>query len=186
MQPGQSGFESKRRDAAAVPPWQGFSDEEASEMGYRIDGLAGERFAHLSGIDEAALAERGAVRVRADSERGYPCRVSLDFAAPGESVLLLNHVSHDVPTPYRTAYAIYVREQAGETAAFVDRLPPVLEERLLSLRAFDAGGMLRTALLAEAGEVEARIAGLLEDPEVASLHAHTPAYGCFLARIERN
>ena len=150
-------------------------------MGYRIEGLDGERFAHLFGLDEAALAERGAVRVTSDSERGFPCRVSLDFAAPGESVLLLNHISHDVPTPYRTAYAIYVREQGGEAPVFVDRLPPVLDGRLLSLRAFDRAGMLRTALLAQADEVEARIAELFEDPEVASIHAHTPAYGCFLA-----
>lgn len=155
-------------------------------MTFRIEGLAAERFAHLFGLDEAALAERGAVRVRADSECRFPCRVSLDYAAPGESVLLLNHVSNDVPTPYRTAYAIYVREQSAEAPAFVDRLPPVLEERLLSLRAFDGAGMLRTALLAQADEVEARIAEIFEDPEAASIHAHTPAYGCFLARIERN
>jgi hypothetical protein len=155
-------------------------------MTYRIEGLAPELFAHLIGLGEAALAQLGAVRVQADCERGFPCRVSLEHAAPGESVLLLNHVSNDVPTPYRTAYAIYVREQAGEAAAFVDALPPVLEERLLSLRAFDGKGMLRTALLARPGEAEARIAGLFDDPEVASIHAHTAAYGCFLARIERS
>jgi hypothetical protein len=154
-------------------------------MTYRIEGLAADRFAHLRGLPEEALAAHGARRVTADSERGFPCRVSLDFAAPGESVLLLNHVSMDTPTPYRTAYAIYVREQAGEAAPFEDRLPPVLDGRLLSLRAFDAAGMLREALLAEPGEAEARIAGLFEDEDVASIHAHSPAHGCFLARIGR-
>ena len=155
-------------------------------MSYRIEGLPADRFAHLFGLSDAALAEQGIVRVTADSERGYPCRIGLDFAAPGESVLLLNHVSQEAPTPYRTAYAIYVREQAGEAARWVDRLPPVLEERMLSLRAFDAAGMLRTALLADAGEGEARIAALFADPAVASIHAHSPAYGCFLASIERS
>jgi len=155
-------------------------------MSYRIEGLPAERFAPLRGLGDIALAEQRAARVKADSERGFPCRVSLDFAAPGESVLLLNHVSNDAPTPYRTAYAIYVREQSGEAPVFVDRLPPVLQHRLLSLRAFDAAGMLRTALLSEEGEAEARIADLFEDGEVATIHAHTPAYGCFLARIERN
>ena len=155
-------------------------------MSYRIEGLAAERFAGLAGQSDAALAERGAIRVTADSERGFPCRVSLDFAAPGESVLLLNHVSQDAPTPYRTAYAIFVREQAREAPLFVDRLPPVLQDRMLSLRAFDGAGMLRRALLAEPGEAEARIAELFEDADAASIHAHSPAYGCFLARIERN
>jgi hypothetical protein len=154
-------------------------------MAYRIEGLAAERFAHLRGLPEEALAARGAIRVTADSERGFPCRVGLDFAAPGESVLLLNHVSMDAPTPYRTAYAIYVREQAGEAASFEDRLPPVLVGRMLSLRAFDEAGMLRQALLAQPGDAEARIAELLEDEDVASIHAHSPAYGCFLARIGR-
>jgi len=154
-------------------------------MAYRIEGLAAERFAELRALPEQALAARGALRVTADAERGFPCRVSLDFAAPGESVLLLNHVSMDAPTPYRTAYAIYVRDQAGEAASFENRLPPVLDGRMLSLRAFDAEGMLRGALLAEPGQAEGRIAGLFEDEDVESIHAHSPAYGCFLARIGR-
>jgi DNA-binding transcriptional regulator PaaX len=62
----------------------------------------------------------------------------------------------------------------------------VLEERTLSLRAFDEAGMLREGLLVSPGDVEKRIEALLGDPEVASIHAHTPANGCFLARIERN
>ena len=155
-------------------------------MKYRIEGLQPASFAHLLGLPDELLAERGVVRVTATSDRGFPCRVSLDHAAPGESVLLLNHVSHDVPTPYRTAYAIYVREQSGEAASFVDRLPPALEGRMLSLRGFDRTGMLRNAVLAEPGDAEHRIAQLLGDSDVASIHAHTAAYGCFLARIERN
>jgi hypothetical protein len=154
-------------------------------MSYRIQGLARASFASLFGSSDAALAERGAMRLRADSERGYPCRVSLNHAAPGESVLLLNHVSHDVPTPYRTAFAIFVREGAEEADVYEGRLPPVLEERMLSLRGFDSGGMLRRALLTEPGEAEAAIEALLGDGSVESVHAHTAAYGCFLARIGR-
>jgi hypothetical protein len=155
-------------------------------MSYRIEGLAPAPFAPLTALGDGELAERGVARVTADGSTGFPCRVSLDYPQAGESVLLLNHVSHDVPTPFRTAYAIYVREQAAEAPAFVDRLPPVLERRLLSLRGFDAAGMLRGALLAQPDEVEERIEALLGDGRVASIHAHTPAHGCFLARIERN
>jgi hypothetical protein len=154
-------------------------------MSYRIEGLARERFAPLFALSDAALGERGAVRVTADSERGYPCRVSLDHAAPGERVLLLNHVSHDVPTPYRTAFAIFVREAAQEPAVYERRLPPVLDGRILSLRGYDSAGLLRQALLAQPGEAEAAIEALLGDDGVDSIHAHTAAYGCFLARIGR-
>jgi hypothetical protein len=166
---------------------QGRSDKHPEdEMSYRIEGVSPKSFAALADLGDAELAERGIVRVAADGGSGFPCRVSLDHPDAGEPVLLLNHVSNDVPTPYRTAYAIYVRERAAEAAVFEGRLPPVLQDRMLSLRAFDAAGMLRHGLLAQPSEVEERIEALHGDPAVASIHAHTPAFGCFLARIERN
>ncbi|WP_129791151.1 DUF1203 domain-containing protein [Sphingosinicella sp. CPCC 101087] len=155
-------------------------------MAYRIEGLAPTAFEGFLGLSDADLAERRAMRVTADSPQGFPCRVTLENAAPGERLLLVNHVSHDVPTPFRTAYAIYVREEAAEAARFVDTLPPVFEGRTLGLRGFDAEGMLKGALLAMPGEAEARIAELLERPEIATIHAHNAVHGCFLACIERN
>ena len=154
-------------------------------MAYRIEGLAPEAFESLFGMRDGELAALGAVRVTADSPSGYPCRVSLADAAPGEELVLLNHVSHDVAGPFRTSYGIYVRKGA-ETAAFTDEPPEMLDKRTLGLRGFDAEGMLRGALLALPGEADARIRELFERPEIATIHAHNAAYGCFLARIERN
>jgi hypothetical protein len=154
-------------------------------MAYRIEGLAPEAFESLFGMMDGELAERGAVRVVADSPSGYPCRVSLADAAPGEELVLLNHVSHDVAGPFRTSYGIYVRKGA-ETAAFTDEAPEMLDKRTLGLRGFDEEGMLKGALLAMPGEADARIRELFERPEVATIHAHNAAHGCFLARIERN
>jgi hypothetical protein len=77
-------------------------------MSYRIEGVPPKLFAPLAGRGERALAELGAVRVTADGGPGFPCRVSLDYPRAGESLLLLNHVSHDLRTPFRTAYASYV------------------------------------------------------------------------------
>jgi len=152
---------------------------------YRIEGLTREPFEELFGLDDAALAARGARRVVADAAPGLPCRISLRDAQAGEALILVNHVSHDVPTPYRTAFAIFVGE-AAEPAAYEDELPPVFTERMLSLRGYDREGMLSTALIAAAGETEAGIIKLFERPDVASIHAHTTANGCFLAKIERN
>jgi uncharacterized protein DUF1203 len=154
-------------------------------MTYRIEGLAPEAFESLFSMTDGELAERGALRVTADSPAGYPCRVSLANAAPGEELVLLNHVSHDVAGPFRTAYAIFVRKGAAP-AAFADEAPAYLDSRTLGLRGFDADGMLKDALLAMPGEADARIRELLETPEIATIHAHSAAYGCFLARIERN
>jgi hypothetical protein len=154
-------------------------------MAYRIEGLAPEAFESLFSMTDGELAERNAVRVTADSPTGYPCRVSLEDAAPGDELVLLNHVSNDVPTPFRTAYAIYVRKGA-EPAAFEDEAPAYLDKRTLGLRGFDEAGMLRGALLALPGEADARIRELFGRGEIATIHAHNAAYGCFLARIERN
>lgn len=155
-------------------------------MTYRISGLPLQQFEPFFAMDASELEKRGARRVVATTHPGFPCRVSLEDAAPGESLILLNFTSHDATGPYRTAYAIYVREHAREADPLVDRLPDVFAGRTLSLRAFDAGGMVVAARLAGPGDVEPAIKGLFADPTVASIHAHNAAYGCFAARIERH
>jgi hypothetical protein len=155
-------------------------------MAYRIEGLAPDAFASLFAMMDGELAVRGAMRVTADSPSGYPCRVSLRDAAPGEELVLLNHVSHDVAGPFRTTYAIYVRKDAEAPASYKDEAPPYLDKRTLSLRGFGADGLLKNALLAMPGEADAKIRDLFESPEIDTIHAHAATYGCFLARIERN
>jgi Protein of unknown function (DUF1203) len=155
-------------------------------MTYRITGLSTEPFAHLLNASDEVLAQAGAIRVTATADKGWPCRVSLNDAGAGESLILLNHVSHDVATPYRSSYAIYVRENAVESAEYVGQTPPVFEGRPIALRAFDAAGMLRDAALALPGEADAKIRALFAADEIAYIHAHNAAYGCFSAKVERN
>lgn len=155
-------------------------------MTYRIEGLAPAAFESLFSMTDGELAGRNAVRLIAQSARGYPCRVTLADADEGETLILVHYVSHDVATPYRSAYAIYVRESAREAASYTDEVPPVFEGRPLGLRGFDTNGMLRDAQLALPGEAEAKIRALFERSEIASIHAHNAAHGCFVARIERN
>src|SRR3546814_5961158 len=73
-------------------------------MTYRITGLSPEPFAALFALNDAALTKRNARRVTAAADRGFPCRVSLRDADKGEQLILLHHTSHDVATPYRSAY----------------------------------------------------------------------------------
>ncbi len=153
-------------------------------MAYRIEGLAPAAFESLFGMMDGALAAHKAVRVIADGP-GYPCRVSLRDAEPGEELVLVNHVSNDVDGPFRTAHAIYVRKGA-RTAAYRDEAPRCLDSRTISLRGFDAAGMLKGGLLALPGEADSKIRALFDRPEIDTIHAHTATYGCFLARIERN
>jgi len=154
-------------------------------MTYRIAGLEPEPFAALFALDDAALAARNARRVTASADRGFPCRVSLEDAREGEELILFHHTSHDVATPYRSAYAIYVR-QGATPADYVDRTPPVFEGRPLGLRGFDGEGNLRDARLALPGEADGKIRDLFVNPEIAYIHAHNAAHGCFAARVERH
>lgn len=154
-------------------------------MSYRITGLDRGPFAELFEMDDVALADKSAVRVTAGADKGWPCRISLEDAKAGEELILLNHVSHDVATPYRSAYAIYVRPKAEDTAEYVDETPPVFEGRPIAFRAFDANGMLSNAALALPGQADAKIRELFESDEIAYIHAHNAAHGCFSAKVER-
>lgn len=154
-------------------------------MTYRITGLEPSDFAHLIGRSDEELAAQGAIRVIANADRGFPCRISLEDASEGESLILLHHISHEADTPYRSAYAIYIRENATEPTNFEGRTPPVFEGRPLGLRAFGADGMLKTAALALPGEADEKIRLLMADPAIAYIHAHNAAHGCFAAKVER-
>ena len=153
-------------------------------MTYMIKGLPRAPFAPLFALTDGELAARGARRVVADDE-SFPCRVSLEDAAVGETLILLNHVSHDVDGPYRATHAILVREQAQEIAPLVDDTPPVFARRTLSLRGFAANGDLVASRVSLPGEHDRAIRALLADPQVDHIDAHNAGHGCFSARIER-
>ena len=153
-------------------------------MTYRIAGRDPADFAPLWAMDEAELARRGARRVTSDADRGFPCRVTLEDARAGEELLLVHHVHHDVAGPYRSAFAIFVRENA-ERAVHEGACPPCFAGRTLSLRGFDDGGALAEARLAAPGEADTAIRALLAHPRIAFINAHNAAAGCFAARVER-
>ena len=153
-------------------------------MTYRVSGLDPGPYRPLFGLSDEELATRGIVRMTVDSLT-FPCRVSLTDRALGETVLLLNHVSHDVANPYRASHAIFVTEGAEDPAEYVDEVPPVFKTRMLSLRGFDRDGMMAEAMLTRPGEADAGIRKLFANPEIATIHAHNATRGCFSARIER-
>ena len=154
-------------------------------MSYVVRGLDPAPYEPLFGLSDHELAERGVVRMTVTSPT-FPCRVSLTDRELGESVLLLNHFSHDVANPYRASHAIFVTEGASEAAEYVDEVPPVFRTRVLSLRGFDAEGMMADAILTQPGEADAGIRKLFANPNIETIHAHNATRGCFSAKIERN
>lgn len=154
-------------------------------MAFRITGLDPAPFLHLYGLAESQLAERGVSRVRADASPGFPDRIELRDAEPGESLLLLNFEHQPADTPYRASHAIFVREGAEAAFEGYDSLPRALAIRPLSLRAFDRAHFMVDAALAGPGESEAAVEALLDRPDVAYIHAHYATRGCYAARIDR-
>jgi hypothetical protein len=155
-------------------------------MTYRITGIDPAPYRHLFGLSDDELASEGIVRMTVTQKPSFPCRVSLTDRDIGDTVLLLNHVSHDVANPYRASHAIFVTEGADQTGEYVDEVPPVFEARVLSLRAFDSDGMMADAILSMPGEADAGIRKLFANPAIATIHAHNATRGCFAAKIERN
>ena len=155
-------------------------------MSFRISGLAADSFRHLYGQPEQALTELGVRRCLVDRSPGFPDRIELRDAEPGETVLLLNYTHQPANTPYRSSHAIYVREGAESTYDQVDQVPAMLRSRQLSVRAFDATGMMRNADVVPGSELEMLIERLFSDRKVAYLHAHFAQPGCFAACIERH
>jgi len=154
-------------------------------MGFRITALAAEAFAPLHALDDDTLRARGMRRMVADEKPGFPCRVSLMDAEPGERVILLPFTHHDVDSPYRGAGPIFVREAAVTATPAVDEIPALLRPRLLSLRAYDRDAMMIGCEVVEGRDLEAAIARQFADPAAAYLHVHNARPGCFNCAIER-
>lgn len=152
-------------------------------MTYRITGLDPQPFSPLFALSDEELAERSIVRMAVTGHPGFPCRVSLDDVEIGASVLLLNHVSL-AEGPYAASHAIFVSEGAKQ-GRYVDEVPPALDRRLLSLRAFDAEHMMIDAAVAAPGEADAIIRRLFENAAAEYIHAHNATRGCFAAAVER-
>jgi hypothetical protein len=154
-------------------------------MSFRITGLSPEPFRHLFGLDDDALKAHGAIRCIVDKPNGFPERIELRDAEPGESLLLLNYTHQPADTPYHSRHAIYVREHAERAAGFHDEIPNVMHRRIIAVRAFDRNHMLIDADLATGGAIASLVERLLENPQAAYLHAHYAKYGCYAARIDR-
>jgi hypothetical protein len=154
-------------------------------MSFRIRGLPSEQFAHLFDLSDEELASRGAIRRVADDRTpGYPCRVSLTDSREGDELLLVNYEHHDVQSPYRMRFAIYVRK-GEESYHAINEVPEQLRIRTLAVRAFDNLGMMIGWELVDGKDLEAAIERLLANPQSAYLHIHYAAPGCYAARVER-
>lgn len=150
-------------------------------MRFRYTGLDPTIFEPLFALTDSELTARGIQRMAA--EPASPCRITLQDAPLGEILLLLPFEHQSANTPYRASGPIFVRQ--GQTAYDSEDMPPAFRSRLLSVRAYDAGGTMRDADVVQGAQGEAVFARLLAEPETSCLHVHYAKRGCFGGRVER-
>ncbi len=154
-------------------------------MGFQISALNIDQFSHLFGQDQDKLARQGIQRIVVDNKPGFPCRVSLQDAEVGEKVLLMNYEHQPMPTPFRSSHAIFVREWASQAIPDRNEVPEMFRHRLLSVRAFDASGMMIDADVIDGEGLESLIEHLLANKSTDNLHIHNARLGCYAALVER-
>lgn len=154
-------------------------------MNYIVSGLPLEPFRALFGRDADVLQQHGIERVVADAKPGFPCRVTLQDAEPGESLLLLPFEHHAADGPYRSSGPIFVREAALLTLVMRNGVPEQQRTRLLSVRAYNQDGRMHDADVVEGVELEALIVRFFANPRVSYLHVHNARRGCYACRVDR-
>lgn len=155
-------------------------------MSFQIKALSPATFQHLFPLSSQELAAHGAVRVTANKQPGFPCRVSLADAEVGEELLLVHYEHHSADSPFRASHAVYVRPGAVQANLSPDEIPLQLRFRILSLRGFDQSGMLLRAELAEGTDLESAIESVFAIPAIAYIHLHYAKPGCYAASVHRS
>lgn len=152
---------------------------------YVFSGIDAAPLAHLFGKSDSELHALGARRMVADADSGFPCRVSLREAAPGQSVILAAYEHQSAHSPYRASGPIFVVEGGSAAARFENEVPPVVRTRLMSVRAYDADDLIVDAEVIEGALIEQAITRMFADGRVRYLHLHNARRGCYSCRVDR-
>ena len=155
------------------------------ENNFQITAIKSTQIADFFNMEPQALAKLGAVKMKVDSNPGFPCRVSLKDAAVGEEVILLPFQHHQTTSPYQATGPIFVRKKAATATLKVNEIPSFLNHRFLSLRGYDKHGMMIDAQTTEGRSLETAIARLLSNPAIEYLQIHNASYGCYMCQVNR-
>jgi uncharacterized protein DUF1203 len=133
---------------------------------------------------DAAAERRPDHRVMiVDSSRTAPCRHCLQWAQPGERVILFPY--HSIPSgrPYSETGPIFVHAEPCQR--YEDDNYPAEFRSGRVFRAYNSGEDLLDAYLPNGEEPEAVIEKLFGNPDTAFVHARSVTHGCYTFRIER-
>ncbi|MGB0843816.1 MAG: DUF1203 domain-containing protein [Alphaproteobacteria bacterium] len=154
-------------------------------MSFQIHPLPYSSFAGYFTLDTQQLLERNACLEIVQENPGTPCRVSLEDAKVGETVLLVNYKHLPEISPYQSSHAIFVRKGAKQYTPAVNEVPQVLSSRLISVRAFDEQHFMVEADVVEGTVLGETIDAIFEIGHISYIHLHNAKPGCFAAKVTR-
>lgn len=152
---------------------------------FQIKSLQEEDFTALFSLDDKALQQHGTIRMTVTTKPGFPCRVSLEDAEPGEEVLLLPYQHHRTHSPYQSTGPVFVRKTGRTAVPGINEIPFMLQHRLLSLRGYDSNGMMKNALVTEGKTLTESLHRMFEAEEIIYIHIHNAKAGCYNCLAER-
>jgi hypothetical protein len=154
-------------------------------MSFKIQGLPTDTFRSYFALDDRSLHELGLKKCVADESPGFPCRVSLQDAEPGETLILGSFEHHTTNGPFRSSGPVFIRQEATQQCTAINTVPKLLSIRQLSVRAYDQDGLMRDALVTAGEQLSESIEGLFEDPLIDYLQVHNAQRGCFFCQVDR-
>ena len=154
-------------------------------MGFQVVALDEQQFSPLFDLTDDELARHNARRFRVEANPGYPCRVTLEDAAIGETVIGLPFQHLPASSPYQASGPIFVRGHRVRAQTGPNVLPIMLRVRPQSIRGYGHDHLMQTALIATADDLQPAVEALLARSDIAYLHLHNANPGCFNCRIER-
>jgi hypothetical protein len=120
----------------------------------------------------------------ADSPDGFPCRHCLQFAQPGERVIVFSYAAIPAGHPYSESGPIFVHAEPCERYSATKKFPTDFRRGRV-MRAYNSNDDMIDAEVVNGTEPEAVIEKFLQKPETAFVDARSVTRGCYTFRIQR-
>lgn len=141
---------------------------------------------------EIAEAARRAVKagaadhalLTADSPGSSPCRHCLQWAQPGEHVILLPYAAIPSGHPYSETGPIFVHANPCQRYSATNEYPSDFRNGRV-FRAYDSNYNIIDAQVMNGSEPEAVIERLFQNPDTAFVDVRSVTHGCYTFRIQR-
>lgn len=152
---------------------------------FQVVGIDSNQFNYLFELSEEELKTQGAVKMIANVNPGFPCRVTLEDAKIGEEVILFPFEHHQVDSPYQASGPIFIRKNAQTAKMGIHEIPDILKLRFLSLRVYDHQGMMINATTVKGKDLPEELDLIFEDKAAKYIQVHNAKPGCYNCQINR-